>query len=105
MNYWKNEKSKWIYPSYYENVNYKLFTNKDGQYAWRLFQLIHPVLYVDLVHKITQEENWETIKTAFERFKKNLFPSDDTTGMLAQTIFLFFLNLSNAVLIVSQFSS
>jgi hypothetical protein len=26
-----------------------------------------------------------------------LFPSDDTTGMLAQTIFLFFLNLSNAV--------
>jgi hypothetical protein len=42
-----------IYPSNYENVNYKLFTNKDGQYAWRLFQLIHPVLYVDLVHKIT----------------------------------------------------
>ncbi|VVM21198.1 hypothetical protein BSPWISOXPB_8249 [uncultured Gammaproteobacteria bacterium] len=40
--YRKNEKSKWIYPSYYENVNYKLFTNKDGQYAWRLFQLIHP---------------------------------------------------------------
>jgi hypothetical protein len=29
-----------------------------------------------------------------------LFPSDDTTGMLAQTIFLFFLNLSNAVLMV-----
>jgi hypothetical protein len=23
------------------------------------------------VHKITQEENWEIIKTAFERFKKN----------------------------------
>jgi predicted ATP-dependent Lon-type protease len=23
------------------------------------------------VHKITEEENWETIKTAFERFKKN----------------------------------
>jgi hypothetical protein len=62
---------KCIYPSSCVNVNYKLFTNKDGQYAWRLFQLIHPVLYVDLVHKITQEENWETIKTAFERFKKN----------------------------------
>jgi hypothetical protein len=39
-----------IYPSSCEKVNYKLFTNKDGQYAWRLFQLIHPVLYVDLVH-------------------------------------------------------
>jgi hypothetical protein len=32
----KNEKGKCIYPSNYENVNYKLFTNKDGQYAWRL---------------------------------------------------------------------
>jgi hypothetical protein len=60
-----------IYPSSCEKVNYKLFTNKDGQYAWRLFQLIHPVLYVDLVHKITKEKNWGTIKTAFERFKKN----------------------------------
>jgi hypothetical protein len=36
-----------------------------------LFQLIHPVLYVDLAHKITQEENWEAIKKAFERFKQN----------------------------------
>jgi hypothetical protein len=29
------------------------------------------VLYVDLVHKITEEENWETIKKAFEGFKQN----------------------------------
>ncbi|SSC08384.1 RNA-directed DNA polymerase [bacterium endosymbiont of Bathymodiolus sp. 5 South] len=88
--YRKNEKSKWIYPIYqrkdnkgnkdnneciypsnYENVNYKLFTNKDGQYAWRLFQLIHPVLYVDLVHKITEEENWNDILSAFEDFQQN----------------------------------
>ena len=60
-----------IYPSKYENVNYKLFTNKDGKHAWRLLQLIHPVLYVDLVHKISEEDNWYTIKSAFERFKKN----------------------------------
>ena len=60
-----------IYPSNYENVNYKLFTNKDGQYAWRLFQLIHPVLYVDLVHKITEEENWNDILSAFEDFQQN----------------------------------
>jgi hypothetical protein len=29
-------------------------------------ELIHPVLYVDLVHKITEEENWNDILSAFE---------------------------------------
>ena len=70
--YKKNAGNKNIYPSSYENVNYKLFTNKDGQYAWRLFQLIHPVLYVDLVHKITEKDNWSDIKSAFDRFNTNI---------------------------------
>lgn len=33
-------------PGFYEKINYKLFNNKDGKYAWRKLQLIHPVLYV-----------------------------------------------------------
>ena len=69
--YKKNDKGKDIYPSNYEDVNYKLFTNKDGKYAWRLFQLIHPVLYVNLVHKITEEKHWKDILWAFECFQQN----------------------------------
>lgn len=72
----KLEKDTHIYdkknpPSNYEYVNYKLFTNKDGKYAWRLFQLIHPVLYVDLVHKMTEEKHWKDILLAFEGFQQN----------------------------------
>ena len=37
----------------------------------KAFQLIHPVLYVDLVHKITEEENWNDILSAFEDFQQN----------------------------------
>lgn len=55
-------------PAFFENVNYKLFNNKDGEYSWRLFQLIHPALYVSLVHKITEKENWNLI---LEQFKQN----------------------------------
>ncbi|MBD3352449.1 MAG: reverse transcriptase [Candidatus Lokiarchaeota archaeon] len=45
----------------FEEVNHILFSNKDGKYAWRKLQIIHPVLYVALVHKITEKENWELI--------------------------------------------
>lgn len=58
-------------PSNYEKVNHKLLTNKSGQYAWRPIQLIHPVLYVALVHKITEETHWETLKGRFEKFREN----------------------------------
>lgn len=55
----------------YEGVNYLILNNKDGRYAWRPMELIHPVLYVDLVRKITQEDNWEIIVKRFEHFRKN----------------------------------
>ena len=42
-------------------VNYVLHLNKDGHYASRPLQFIHPVLYVALVDEMTQESNWETI--------------------------------------------
>lgn len=58
-------------PDDYEGVNYKLLNNKDGEYAWRLFQLIHPVLYVSLVNEITKSQNWEFIKKRFEEFQAN----------------------------------
>lgn len=55
-------------PRNYEDVNYKILDNKDGKYAWRPLQLINPVLYVSLVHKITAQENWEVIKSRFKEF-------------------------------------
>lgn len=52
-------------PSNLENVNYKLFHNKNGKYDWRQFELIHPFLYVSLVHEVTKYNNWKLIKKRF----------------------------------------
>jgi hypothetical protein len=54
-------------PDSFEDVNYKLFHNKNGKYDWRRFELIHPFLYVSLVNEITKYDNWELIR---KRFKK-----------------------------------
>lgn len=43
----------------YEYVHYKLLSNKDGKYSWRPLELLHPVVYVDLVQYITQKDNWK----------------------------------------------
>lgn len=56
-------------PKDFEGVNYKLLSNKDGEYAWRPFELIHPALYVSLVHKLTEEDNWHQVIARFEKFK------------------------------------
>ena len=58
-------------PAYFEDVNYKFLNNKDGKFAWRPFQLIHPVLYVSLVNKITEQANWDMIITRFGQFRAN----------------------------------
>lgn len=58
-------------PKDYENVNYKLLSNKDGKFAWRPLQLIHPAIYVSLVHKITEEGNWQEITNKIREFTNN----------------------------------
>jgi RNA-directed DNA polymerase len=72
-NYYNNsvllkKKQKPANPSDFENVNYIFLNNKDGKYSWRPFQLIHPALYVSLVHKITEESNWNIILDRFKKF-------------------------------------
>ncbi len=57
-------------PRDFEDVNYHLLSNKDGKYAWRPFQLIHPAIYVSLVNAITEEGNWKTITKRFKKFQK-----------------------------------
>lgn len=58
-------------PRDYDDINYKLLTNKDGKYAWRPFQIIHPAIYVSLVYKITEEANWAVIIDRFNLFRSN----------------------------------
>lgn len=58
-------------PRDFDDINHSLIANKDGKYAWRPFQLIHPAIYVSLVHKITEKENWKTIKERLNEFQKN----------------------------------
>ncbi len=58
-------------PSHYDDINYDIFDNKDGRYAWRPLQLIHPVLYVSLVHQITDKDNWDFIRERFDFFAQD----------------------------------
>lgn len=59
-------------PRDYDDVNYIVFSNKDGKYAWRPLQLIHPALYVSLVHRLTEEGNWSLVRERFRSFQSNV---------------------------------
>lgn len=54
-----------------DEVNFVFYVNKNGQFAWRPFQLINPVAYVYLVNIITNPKSWKKIKNRFSRFQKN----------------------------------
>lgn len=53
------------------NVNVKIMANKDSSYSWRQFTLIHPIIYVDLVNTITEDQNWKKLCDRFSEFQKN----------------------------------
>lgn len=52
-----------------ENVNYTLLLNKDARYDWRPLQIVHPIVYVDLVNYICS--NWDSIIKRFKDFETN----------------------------------
>jgi RNA-directed DNA polymerase len=66
-----NKKTKRKSPAEFEDVNYKFLNNRDGKFAWRPLQLLHPALYVSLVNKITEQENWKIIVARFSQFQAN----------------------------------
>ena len=79
----------------YSDVNYTLFCNKDGKYAWRPTQILNPVIYVKLVNLITEENNWDFLKQRFKKFQSNtqiqctsipVLPEPDEKKMKAQQI-------------------
>ena len=59
-------------PGRQEKINHVILHNKDGKYAWRPIQLIHPALYMSLVHSVTKKDHWETICKRFEKFRENI---------------------------------
>jgi hypothetical protein len=64
---------KKIRPKYIDDVNYTLISNKDGFYAWRPFEIIHPALYVDLVNLITAYKNWKLTKKRIGKMRSKSF--------------------------------
>jgi hypothetical protein len=93
-NYVDAGKTKATYPCNYENVNHRFINNKDGKFAWRPLQLIHPAIYVSLVHKISKEENWTVIVNKMNEFRSNSkirclslpVESDDELSDMATTV-------------------
>lgn len=55
-----------------EDVNHRIYTNKNGNLSWRELQIIHPILYVALVHILTEDENWKKLTDRFYIFQKNI---------------------------------
>jgi hypothetical protein len=62
-----NSKSK--KPDSFSSVNYNFLANKDGRFAWRPLELIHPAIYVSLVNVICDPDNWLLIKTRLSEFE------------------------------------
>ncbi len=59
------------HPRDYNDLNYRIMNNKDGRYSWRPIQLIHPALYVSLIHKITDKENWKILCDRYQNLTEN----------------------------------
>lgn len=55
----------------FSDVNYKLINPKNNKYSWRQLEIIHPLLYVDLLNTITKKTNWKVIITKFKDYKAN----------------------------------
>ena len=68
----KGDGEKPKYPGKYADVNYVIVSNKDGGFAWRPVQIIHPVLYMDLVNIMTEKGAWANIIDLFDRRDQSL---------------------------------
>ncbi len=56
-------------PDLFPGVNYNSVANKDGRFAWRPSELIHPAIYVSLVNLICDEDNWPQIVQRLAQFE------------------------------------
>lgn len=56
-------------PKNIPGVNYSFLSNKDGNFAWRPLEFIHPAIYISLVDLICKPENWCLFQKRFKDFK------------------------------------
>ena len=59
-------------PADIQDVNYNFIANKDGKFAWRPLELIHPAIYISLVNVICEEKNWELIQSRMAKFENGV---------------------------------
>jgi len=59
-------------PGDLSNVNYNFIANKDGKFAWRPYELMHPVIYTSLVNIICEKANWESIRERLSVFEEGV---------------------------------
>ncbi|MBO4675435.1 MAG: RNA-directed DNA polymerase, partial [Elusimicrobiaceae bacterium] len=52
-------------------VNSIIYHSTDGKYQWRPLQILHPVLYVELVNCVCESKNWDFIRKRFKQFSAN----------------------------------
>ncbi len=50
-------------------VNYELLSTKDGRFAWRPFELIHPAIYITLVQIICEKANWKLLQDRLQELQ------------------------------------
>ena len=53
-------------------VNYSFVANKDGRFAWRPYELMHPVIYVSLVNLLCSDENWPQVTARLAAFEQGV---------------------------------
>lgn len=52
-------------------VNHVILDNKDGAFGWRPMQLVHPILYAELVSLLTDPANWKFLQSRFVDFQSD----------------------------------
>ena len=52
-------------PNDFQGVNYSFIANKDGRFAWRPYELMHPAIYVSLVNVICEANKLGSYYSAF----------------------------------------
>lgn len=55
-------------PSFHSGVNYQFVANKDGRFAWRPYELMHPAIYVSLVNALCSSESWPQLTARLAAF-------------------------------------
>ncbi|MCT4576031.1 RNA-directed DNA polymerase [Donghicola sp.] len=59
-------------PKLLPGVNYSFVANKDGRFAWRPYELMHPAIYVSLVNSLCSDEHWELVTSKVASFERGI---------------------------------